>query len=193
VPRVTALRAHGRRVAVELDGSPWRSVPPEVAARAGLAVGLELDRPRLRLLRRELRRQEALDAAGRALRSRDLSKRALTERLAGRVGEAARAEAVATLERVGLVDDARVAQMRAAALAERGYGDAAIRHDLVRRGLEPAEIDVALDTLEPEAARVAAIVERRGPGEKTARYLARKGFGAEAIESAVATTFANDP
>jgi SOS response regulatory protein OraA/RecX len=193
VPSVTGLRARRGRVAVELDGSPWRTVPVEVAARAGLAAGLELDRPRLRLIRRELRRHEALDAAARALRSRELSKRALTERLAGRVGDAAGAEAVATLERVGLVDDGRLADARARALAERGYGDEAIRHDLVRRGLEPAEIEAAVGALEPEADRIAAIVKRRGPGEKTARYLAGKGFGEDAIESARATTFANDP
>jgi SOS response regulatory protein OraA/RecX len=193
VPTVTGLRTRRGRVTVELDGSAWRAVPAAVAARAGLAVGLDLDRPRLRLLGRELRRQEALDAAGRALRARDLSKLALTERLADRVGKAAGAEAVATLERIGLVDDARVAIARATALAGRGYGDAAIRHDLDRGGLEPAEIDAALASLDPEVERAAAIVARRGPGPKTARYLAAKGFGEEAIESVLATTFANDP
>jgi hypothetical protein len=60
---VTALRERRGHVAVELDGQAWRTVPLEVVVRAGLAVELELDRPRLRLLRRELRRAEALAAA----------------------------------------------------------------------------------------------------------------------------------
>ena len=64
MPSVTALRARRGRVEVEVDGSPWRTLPLEVVGRSGLLVGLELDRPRLRLVRRELRRAEALAAAG---------------------------------------------------------------------------------------------------------------------------------
>ena len=46
-PVVTALRARGRgRVAVELDGAPWRTVPLEAVYAAGLAVG-EAARPRV--------------------------------------------------------------------------------------------------------------------------------------------------
>ena len=40
--RVTALRAGRRaRVAVEVDGAPWRTFPLAVVTRAGLVVGLE--------------------------------------------------------------------------------------------------------------------------------------------------------
>jgi SOS response regulatory protein OraA/RecX len=193
VPTVTGLRARRARVDVELDGRPWRTLPLDVVGRAGLSVGLELDRPRLRLLRRELRRAEALAVAGRALRARDLSARALEERLARDVAPAAREEAVAVLTRGGIVDDRRVAQNRAAALAERGYGDAAICHDLRRRGLEPDEIAAAVELLEPETARAAALVARRGPGPKTARYLAGRGFGEDACASALESGFGQDP
>ena len=63
-PRVTALRPERRgRIAVELDGERWRTVPEDVAATAGLFVGRELDRPALRELRRALRRSEALASA----------------------------------------------------------------------------------------------------------------------------------
>lgn len=193
MPTVTAIRARRDRVAIEIDGAPWRTLPTEVAVRTGLMEGLELDRPRLRALRRELRRAEALDVAMRAVRSRDLSRRALAERLTGRTPPAARAEALATLERAGVVDDRRVAAARATAMADRGYGDSAIRHDLGRRGLESDDIDGAIATLEPEATRAAAIVARRGPGPNTARFLAAKGFGEDAIAAAVEHDFANDP
>jgi SOS response regulatory protein OraA/RecX len=192
VPTVTALRARRARVDVELDGRPWRTLPLDVVGRAGLSVGLELDRPRLRLVRRELRRAEALAVAGRALRARDLSAQALQERLARDVAPAAREEAVAVLTRGGIVDDRRVAQNRAAALAERGYGDAAICHDLRRRGLEPDEIAAAVELLEPETERAAALVARRGPGPKTARYLAGRGFGEDACASALECGFGQD-
>src|SRR5438045_155835 len=82
VAQVTALRApRPGRVVVELDGVAWRTLPLDVVVRSGLRVGEELDRPRLRLLRRELRRHEALEAAARALRHRDHSVRALDEKL----------------------------------------------------------------------------------------------------------------
>ena len=39
MPTVTALRDDRRgRVAVELDGAPWRVLPLDVVARAGIAV-----------------------------------------------------------------------------------------------------------------------------------------------------------
>src|SRR5206468_10376036 len=76
MPRVTALRpARPGRVRVELDGEHWRTVPLDVAARSGLALGLQLDRERLRTLRRELRRSEALTAGSRVLARRDTRSR----------------------------------------------------------------------------------------------------------------------
>jgi regulatory protein len=195
VPTVTRLRDSGRgRVAVELDGVPWRTLPVDVVARSGLAEGRALDRPALRLLRQELRRAEALAVAGRALRRRDLSERGITERLArASVAPAAVEESLAVLSRAGFVDDGRFARTRADSLAERGYGDAAIRHDLGRQGIAPELIQAALESLEAEEERARRLVERRGPGAKTARYLASRGFGEEALEAAAGVDFAPDP
>jgi len=195
VPTVTRLAVERRgRVAVELDGARWRTLPMDVVARAGLAEGRMLDRPALRLLRHELRRAEALAVAGRALRRQDLSVRGIAERL-GRasVAPAAVEESLAVLARAGLVDDARFASTRAGSLAERGYGDAAIRHDLERQGVPPELIQQALEGLEGEGERARRLVERRGPGARTARYLASKGFGEGALEGAAGGDFAPDP
>jgi SOS response regulatory protein OraA/RecX len=195
VPTVTRLRDDRRgRVAVELDGTPWRTLPVDVVARAGLVEGRALDRPALRRLRQELRRAEALVVAGRALRRQDLSERGITERLArAAVAPAAVEESLAALARAGLVDDARFARTRAVRLAERGYGDAAIRHDLERKGVASGPIQQALESLDAEAERAQRLVERRGPGASTARYLASKGFGEEAVEAAAGADFASDP
>ena len=192
---VTRLAVERRgRVAVELDGAPWRTLPMDVVARAGLVEGRILDRPRLRILRHELRRAEALAVAGRALRRQDLSARGIAERL-GRasVAPAAVEESLAVLSRAGLVDDPRFAATRAGALAERGYGDAAIRYDLERQGIELELIQQVLEGLEAEGERARRVVERRGPGAKTARYLASKGFGEGALEAAAGGDFAPDP
>jgi regulatory protein len=195
VPTVTALRDDRRgRVAVELDGAPWRSIPVDVVARAGLAEGQALDRADLRLLRRELRRAESLAVATRALRARDMSERRLSERLEqAAVAPAVLEESIGVLARAGLVDDARFARNRAESLAGRGYGDEAIRDDLGRQGVSEELAEGALERLEPERDRARRIVARRGPGAKTARYLASKGFGEGALEAALGVGFANDP
>jgi len=192
---VTALRAQGRgHVAVELDGAPWRTLPLEPVVRCGLAVGEPLDRPRARALAQELRRTRALATAGRALRRRDHSARSLDARLerAG-VPPVERRETVETLQRVGLVDDERFAAARAAALADRGYGDAAIRWDLERRGIAPEAVADAVDSLPPEAERARAVAARRGGGAATARLLARRGFGDDAVEAVLTDGGAEAP
>jgi SOS response regulatory protein OraA/RecX len=193
VPRVTSLReVRAGQVAVEVDGRRWRVVPLEVAVRAGLDVGLELDRPRARTLRRELRRAEAVSRAARFLRARDLSAQGVRERLErGGVAPDVRDEAVSALERAGLVDDRRLAGVRATALAARGYGDAAIRHDLGRRGVAEELATDAVAALEPELARAERLAEGRN-GQAAARLIARRGFAEETVEAVVGSDVAPD-
>ncbi len=175
------------RVDVELDGERWRTLPAEVILASGLVVGAELGRERARRLNRELRRHEAMSRAARALARRDLSERELGERLErSRIGPAARDEAVARLAGVGIVDDERLARRRAELLAERGSGDALIRHDLAGRGIAQELVEAALAALEPEQARAVRILRERGSSLKTARYLVRKGFSEESIGDPVA-------
>jgi regulatory protein len=130
---------------------------------------------------------EAVEHALRALRHRDRSAAELELRLAQRgVGQAERRQALETLERVGYVDDERFARTRAEQLAARGSGDALIRHDLEGRGLAPERVEEALATLEPERVRATRIAAQRGRSVKTARYLASRGFDADALEAIVA-------
>jgi regulatory protein len=129
---------------------------------------------------------DPIDVAARALRHRDRSRAQVAERLArAGVGDEQRADALDTLERVGYVDDARFAARRAEALAARGLGDAAIRHDLDGAGVAADAVEEALAGLEPETVRARAIAARSGRSAKTAGQLARKGFAEEAIEAAI--------
>jgi regulatory protein len=184
---VTGLRERPRgRVEVDLDGAPWRLVPADAVVRSGLAIGRPLDRETARALGRELRRSEALDVALRALRYRDQSRRRLEQRLERRRTPAeARDDAIETLARAGLVDDGRVAVGRAQALAERGYGDAAIRFALEAEGLPEADVVEALSRLEPEAERAREWLALRGGTLKTVRWLAAKGFDSATLEDVV--------
>jgi regulatory protein len=129
---------------------------------------------------------DPVEIAARALRHRDRSRAQIAARLerAGIDGQRA-TEALETLERVGYVDDARFAAARAAALADRGLGDAAICDDLEASGIDPAGVAEALASLTPEAERAATIAEAEGRTAKTAARLSRKGFSEESIEAAL--------
>ena len=187
MPVVTALRERPRgSVEVELDGAPWRVVPADAVVRSGLFVGRALDREMARALGRELRRAQALGMAVHALHYRDLSRHRLEERLARRGARAdAREAALGALERAGLIDDARVAATRAQALAERGYGDAAIRFDLRREGFSGELVEEALNGLEPERERARRLVQQRGEGARAARWLTARGFDSGAVADAL--------
>jgi regulatory protein len=183
--RLTALRrARPGAVALELDGRPWRTVPDEVVARAGLAAGEELDRRALRRLRAELVRARGLAVASRALARRDLSAAELDARLErAHVAPAVAAEVAETLERTGLVDDERFAARRAEALAARGWGDAAISARLEGAGVAEAVARAAIAGLEPESARGRALVGDEPDPLRRARLLARRGFREETLEA----------
>ena len=184
---VTGLReVGGAKVAVELDGARWRTLPVDVVVRCRLGEGEELDRPRLRELARELRRARALDLALRGVARREQSSASLRRRLARRGVAAATADdAVGRLEHAGLVDDARFAARRAESLSDRAHGDEAIRWRLREEGVPEELAAAAVEALEPEAVRARRIVAARGHGAKTARELARRGFGEAAIEEAL--------
>jgi regulatory protein len=155
-------------------------------------VGRPLDREAARTLGRELRRAEALAAAARALRYRDLSRRQLEERLTRRgLRPEAREDALEALETAGLLDDARVAAARAGALAARGYGDEAVRFALEGEGLAAGLVAEALGALEPEAARAAKLLARRGRSPAALRWLAARGFDVSTLEDVAG--FADEP
>jgi SOS response regulatory protein OraA/RecX len=170
-------------MAVELDGRPWRVLPADAVVRAGLVVGRRLDRDTARELARGVRSARALAAATRSLAASDRSQQALEQRLA-LAGHpvAAREDAMATLDRAGLLDDARVAESRAELLARRGYGDAAIRADL-RRRLIPAEAAAdAIAALEPELDRARRLFREQGITPALLRRFAGRGFSCDTLD-----------
>ena len=192
-PTVTGLRERQRgRVAVELDGKPWRVLPADAVVRTALVVGRNLDRPKARELARELRRARALAAATRTLAAGDRSQRDLERRLA-RAGHsaAARGDAIAALERAGLLDDTRVAQARAELLARRGYGDAAIRADLQRRLIPASAAAEVVAALEPELERARHLLVGQDVTPAVIRRLSGRGFSRDTLEE-VTTPFAQE-
>ncbi len=135
----------------------------------------------------------AVDLAVRALARRDHSAASLETKLErSGVPEAERSEAVRTLVRLGYLDDERFARDRAAALAERGYGDEWIRADLDAQGVAAELRETAVAALGPEPQRARREAQRLGGGVRAARTLARKGFSEESLEGVVAGAVADD-
>ena len=136
---------------------------------------------------------DPIELAATSLARADRTRRELDERLerAG-IDVEKREAALETLERIGYIDDARVAVARAEALAARGQGDDAIRFDLERRGLAAKHVEAALAALQPEAERARELAGRLGRTPKTLSQLRRKGFGADSLESAFGEVIAGN-
>jgi regulatory protein len=131
--------------------------------------------------------QDALDQALRALRHRERSAAEVDRHLEARgVAEGERQAALERLVCTGLVDDRRYAELRASSLAERGAGNALIRHELRRAGVGAELVEHAVSLLAGERDRVEAVVARRGASARTARFLAGKGFSEDVVRAAVA-------
>jgi regulatory protein len=144
--------------------------------------------------RKQPQPSDPIDRAARALRHHDRSRSQIDDRLArAGVEDERRADALEALERIGYVDDARFAEGRAKSLADRGFGDAAIRELLTADGIPPETVDAAMRALPPEAERAAAIVTSLGASPRTAARLARKGFGEESVEAAAGEFAADGP
>jgi regulatory protein len=133
-------------------------------------------------------RERALDAAGKALARRALSRAALEARLAG-VAPAEVCEAVVNdLERLGYVDDEALALALAEQRLASGWGPARVEADLERLavGEVAARAGVRAAEAGEEAAARALLASRAAAGRTPAQrlgLLGRRGFSAEAAES----------
>ncbi len=147
-------------------------------------------------------RDRALDAERislKALSRRDLSRRELERALRdGGVDEAGVAHECDRLARVGLVDDAALAQKLVATLQERkGLGRTAIAAELTRRLLAPSAIEYALELVDTgnELARARDLARKRAAQlrgldrdaavRRLSGYLARRGYSGSTVRAAV--------
>jgi regulatory protein len=99
---------------------------------------------------------------------------------------------LAQLESEGLLSDARAAAAYVRAHGQR-LGAARLRHDLRRRGLDPALAEGELADLDSEAARARGVLARKFPSPpanprdwaRQARFLQGRGFSVEVIRRVV--------
>jgi regulatory protein len=133
-------------------------------------------------------REQVLDAAGKALARRALSRAALAERLA-RVASPDVCEAVLDdLERLGYVDDEALALALAEQRLASGWGPGRVEADLERLAVGEAAARAGIRAAEAgeESAARALLASRVAAGRTPAQrlgLLARRGFSADAAES----------
>ena len=167
VPVVTALRARGPgRVAVDLDGEPWRVVPLEAVYAAGLVVGRALDRPTARALGRELRRLEARRRrrCGRCGRATTRRRRSSGGSPSGGRRRRAAGDGRGGASAAGSSTTGGSRMQRAAQLAGARRGRSADRRrPRASGGSARARRELRSAALEPEAVRAAEIIARAGP------------------------------
>lgn len=132
-------------------------------------------------------RETAMTAAGRALARRDRSRAELAGRLAAIAPPEVVSEVIGDLERMGYLDDDRLAHSIASRRLEAGWGSARISADLERLGIVAADAIHAAEAGEHHAA-AALLASRHGRGRTPAQrvaLLARRGFLPETIEEAM--------
>jgi regulatory protein len=176
---------------VVVNGRPAWTVPADVIAALGLAIGAPLRGELVEQLDRAAEAEGAFRAALRALERRAHGERELANKLE-RKGHLRTAigPAIERLRHLGLLDDAAFAQAYARAKSERGRGPARLKHDLSLLGISReittrvlAELAVGVDDpLERPRQLVAKRVRQLASLPMEARrrrliaYLGRRGY-----------------
>ena len=206
--RITAIEPqqhHPDRVNVHVDGAYRLALGAEIAWGAHLHVGDEVTEAQLADLERQDRLWKAREAALVLLSFRPRSAQELRRRLREKeFPEEVVEECLAGLEGIGMVDDAAFAAtfvrdrvrfkprgVRRLAQELRTKGvDSETAHEAIRGVFEDAEVS------EAELAREAAAKWSRKPGEDRHKarqrfygFLARRGFGGDAIREVMDETF----
>jgi regulatory protein len=154
--RVTALEKQRRagRLNLFLDGAFALAISSEVAARAGLRIGGEIDEAALSSLREEAARADAMSSALRLLSYRPRSDSELRQRLARRGAPSDAIEAtVGRLAELKLIDDAAFARSWSASRDRSSpRGRRLLKHELLAKGVGLETAREAVSAVDEEAA-----------------------------------------
>ena len=202
MPIVTDIRENRGRVEVEADGVTFAKVRKAHFVKYPLETGEEID-PEAYVSR--LAAAQFADGYEAALTSLDFSARTAREianslRRKGYVEPCVEA-VVARLTENGLIDDARYAQRMAELQSAKPVGRYAFKRKLLAKGISDEDAEEALSAFDDGQQQAAALeaarklcrkyaaLPAREARAKLSQALARRGFGWDAIESAVETVF----
>ena len=200
---ISAIEPQRRRgrYNIFVDGEFVVSVAEAVVARLNLRVGLAIASTDLASIARAEERQNALEAAVRALETRPRAVREIRDKLAARGAEADIIDdIVATLTKLGYLDDERFARAWVESRTRsRPGGPRKRRSELIAKGVDRDLIDAAVAPIGEEnevemARQVAAKIVRRLSDEPNERRrqvarvtgaLQRRGFGWPAVKETI--------
>ena len=204
MPILTGLAADPRRHGyqlLEVDRRRFASLPAEALAGLPLVLERAIDERTLSCLSRLADVEAAYRACTRALARRGFARQDLRRRLVQRQHPAAAVDvALARLDAVGLLDDARYARQYAASRSARGRGPARLLSDLLAQGVErgTAEdaVSAALQEEGVDPLEVARRVARQRASSlgalpidvrrrRLAAFLVRRGFGGANLATVV--------
>jgi regulatory protein len=203
--RITSLVPHPlkpERMRVRVDGAARTELAAELVLAERLRAGDEVDEARLAELEAKDQKWRARDAALALLAHRPRSAAELRRRLARRGFEAEVVDAcVEGLGDLGVVDDAAFAAgLVRDRVRLRPHGRRRLRQELRAKGVDDSTARAAIDEVlegadasELELARAAAARWRPRAGEEPERarrrlfaFLARRGFGGDAVRQVLA-------
>lgn len=183
----------GRYALFDKTGEFLFSIDGETLYKNDIRTGRELDQSQLMQLQMQSDTRRAKDKALEYLSLRDHASGELYEKLCRRFDAQSSAAAVAEMQRLELIDDARFARHRAKYLAGQNKSVREIRQKLMQAGVSRQEAEQALCELEPdEAAACRAVLQkqylrklREGKKDNVIAALARRGFSYGVIRSAI--------
>jgi len=196
ITRLVASRDRNKRVRVFLDGKYAFSLEAEVVLEKGLRPGQELGEACIEALARDNQLKRALSAASRFIAYRPRSEQELRQRLVRRGFDAATVSAaLSRLREQGLLDDAAFARYWTE--NRQSFSPRSLRLtqlELRQKGVKAEFIDQATGVIDDGESAYRAALKKAGRlhepdyqgfRRKLGEYLQRRGFGYEAINSAV--------
>lgn len=199
VTQLSVPSGRPERTILYLDGRRAEDIATEVIAAAGLRTGEAVSEEALAALVAQDEPHRARARALRLLSARDRSSAEIRSRLqlAG-FSQGTVSGTIIWLEKLGYLDDARFAERYVAEKAGAGWGQRRIRSELLRKGIDRARLDAALESIAGDEAGQRARTEtlmtlvrrrfgrqwqedRQTAERRLAGFLARRGYDWDAV------------
>ena len=178
-----------------LEGGDLLRITESELLRFGLSIGLDIDDGTVVELQQSGARSETRVRAANMISARPLSRRELVKRLREKGALESDAEAAADwLEEIGALNDADYASMLVRHYGGMGYGEAKIRDELYRRGIERELWEDALAASPDAQETIARVIAQKTKGraldekgrKRLSDMLLRRGFAWRDVRAALA-------
>ena len=195
IEKIERSKHKQERVLVYLEGGDLLHVTESELLRFGLSIGLDIDDGTVIELQQSGARSETRVRAANMISARPLSRKELVKKLREKGAAESDAEAAADwLEEIGALNDADYASMLVRHYGGMGYGEAKIRDELYRRGVERELWEDALAASPDAQETIARVIAQKTKGraldekgrKRLSDLLLRRGFAWRDVRAALA-------